>query len=284
MASTAAKQHDGMVAALMAQRDRNFGGTDEDSWTGGRAERFRADPRREADPILKAMLEYVQPDDVVLDVGGGAGRFALPISLHCREVIDVDPSAGMKGVFESVAAESGIKNARYVQRDWLDAEGIEGDVSVVAHVTYFVRDIEAFVRKLDAASRRRVIINVSAVPNPNTSADLFRAVYGEDMAPLPGHRELLPVLWDHGILPEVRVLGAMGMRVVDAFATKEEAVSGSLGQGTVLWRGPEGREHAERALTAHFDEVFEKTDAGYRRRYRPDRRNLLITWEVTSNR
>jgi 2-polyprenyl-3-methyl-5-hydroxy-6-metoxy-1,4-benzoquinol methylase len=279
MASSPAQRHDEMVAALNTQRARLFGGIEEDGWTGGRAERFRADPNREPEPVLKAILEYIQPDDVVLDVGGGAGRFALPIARHCREVIDIDPSAGMKTVFESVAAESGIENARYVQSDWLDAAGVEGDVSVVAHVTYFVSDIEAFFRKLDAATRRRVVINVSAVPNPNTGADLFRVIHGEELALLPGHRELLPILWDLGILPDVRIMGTTRSERFDTFPTREEAVNGVLGQGTTLWRLADGRERAQQAIESHFEEMFEKTDAGYRRRYQPDRRNLLITWE-----
>jgi 2-polyprenyl-3-methyl-5-hydroxy-6-metoxy-1,4-benzoquinol methylase len=278
MPSAAAQHHDEMVAALNAQRERLFGGVEEDGWSGGRAERFRADPNREPEPVLKSILEYVRHDDAVLDVGGGAGRFALPIARHCREVMDVDPSAGMKAVFESVAAESGIKNARYMQSDWLDAAGVEADLSVVAHVTYFVAHIEAFIRKLDAATRRRVIINVSAVPNPNTGADLFRVIHDEDLALLPGHRELLPVLWDMGILPDVLVIGSTRGERFDAFATRDEAVNGVLGQGTTLWRLADGRERAQRAIESHFDEVFEKTDAGHRRRYQPDRRNVLITW------
>ncbi len=58
------------------------------------------------------------------------------------------------------AAEAGITNARSVRADWLEAEGIQGDVAITSNVTYFVRDIVRFVENLGAASRRRVMITV----------------------------------------------------------------------------------------------------------------------------
>ena len=86
------------------------------------------------------------------------------------------------------------------------ATGLTGDVVLTCDVTYFVRDIVPFIEKMNGAARRRVIVLVWSEPPPNRGADLFRRVYGEPLAPMPGHRELLPVLWDMGILPDVHVL------------------------------------------------------------------------------
>ncbi len=49
---------------------------------------FRADPTRTDDPILDALLDLVRSGEVWLDVGAGAGRFALPIARA------LDPSGG----------------------------------------------------------------------------------------------------------------------------------------------------------------------------------------------
>jgi CTP:molybdopterin cytidylyltransferase MocA len=49
---------------------------------------FRADPTRTDDPVLVALLDLVRPGDSWLDVGAGAGRFALPIARA------LDPSGG----------------------------------------------------------------------------------------------------------------------------------------------------------------------------------------------
>jgi SAM-dependent methyltransferase len=41
---------------------------------------------------------------VVVDVGGGAGRYSLPLASRCREVVNVDPSAAMGAAFAANAA------------------------------------------------------------------------------------------------------------------------------------------------------------------------------------
>jgi SAM-dependent methyltransferase len=163
------------------------------------------DPHRRLDANLEIIASYVQPVDTVIDVGGGAGRISLPLALRCPQVINVDPSPGMRAEFEALVAEAGITNARFVQSDWLKAEGIQGDLSITANVTYFVRDIVPFIEKMEAASGRRVMVIVWSVPPPNQRSKLFRLVYGEDQELAPGHRELLPVLWEMGILPDMRV-------------------------------------------------------------------------------
>jgi 2-polyprenyl-3-methyl-5-hydroxy-6-metoxy-1,4-benzoquinol methylase len=193
---TAAEQYAASVDVVNAQHARLHGQQlPDDPWGGETAQRYRYDPHRSLDANLEVIASYLQREDVLIDVGGGAGRLSLPLALRCREVVNVDASAGMLAAFEALATGAGIQNARAVKSDWLAAEGIQGDVTLVSSVTYFVRDIVPFVRKLEAASRRRVIILVWSEPPPNLRSRLFRLVYGEELAPLPGHRALLPVLW-----------------------------------------------------------------------------------------
>src|SRR5216683_1267011 len=204
---TAAETYAARIDAVRVQRARLHGAPPpDDPWAGPVARRFRADPHRPLDAHLAVLASYTRPEDVFLDVGGGAGRVALPLALRCREVTTVDASPGMGVEFTAAAAEAGIPNARFVHANWLEAEGFQGDVAFTANVTYFVRDIVRFIEKLATAARRRVMITVWSVANPNQSAQLFHLVYGEEQVAAPGHRELLPVLWELGILPDVHVL------------------------------------------------------------------------------
>ena len=130
---------------IEAQQARLFGPLGErDIWAGPVARLFRFDPRRQLTPNLEAIAQYLRPEDVFVDVGGGAGRVGLPMALRCRQVISVEPSPAMRAEFTASAAEAGIQNATLVPEDWLDADNIAGDVVFSADVVYFVRDIASF--------------------------------------------------------------------------------------------------------------------------------------------
>lgn len=283
---TAAATYAARIDAVRAQRARLHGTLPADPWAGPIAQRFRADPHRELDANLAVLASYIQPDDVLIDVGGGAGRVALPLALRCREVLTVDASPGMGAEFASTAAAAGITNARFVHADWLEAEDFQGDVALTANVTYFVRDIVRFIEKLVAAARRRVLITVWSVANPNQNAPLFSRVYGEEQVAVPGHRELLPVLWDMGILPDVRVLpgvpqvpgGPMTARLPQ---TPEDAIQLAL-QGQ--WLAPHDQARARQLVEAHFAELFASTPEGFRPLWRQEAREMLITWETGQGR
>ena len=93
----AAEVYANRVDSVGAQRARLHDEEQQiDSWGGATARRFRFDPHRQLSANMEAIASYVLPDDVVADVGGGAGRVSLPLALLCREVINVDPSTGMK--------------------------------------------------------------------------------------------------------------------------------------------------------------------------------------------
>ena len=77
-----------LIDAVHAQHSRIHGQQPaEDRFGGPVAQRFRADPYRNLDANLQVVASYVQPDDVFLDVGGGAGRVGLPLALRCHQVI-----------------------------------------------------------------------------------------------------------------------------------------------------------------------------------------------------
>jgi hypothetical protein len=247
-----------------------------DRWEA-RAARFREDPFRQNE-TLTALLSFIEPTDTVLDVGGGAGRY-LPVAMRCREFVNVEPSPSMGAQFEASVREAGITNARWLQSDWLGAD-IQGDVCFTANVIYYIADVVPFVAKLNAASRRRVMIVMHSLPPRNVGADLYRYVYEREPVRDPGHRELLPVLWDMGLLPEVRVLGQS-----DFITERERYPDRAAAIAAVLPAGLEAGAavRARSAMEDHFAELFVPTpEGGYRRRPNDVSRVLLITWDTRS--
>jgi len=276
--TSAVAAYEARIDAVEEQRRRLAGPETGDRWGGPMANLFRADPRRELDAATAAIAAYVDPQDVLIDVGGGAGRIGLPLALRCREVINVEPSPGMGDAFEELAKEAGISNVRLVRKDWLQADGVRGDIALAAHVTYFVRDIAGFIRRMQAAASRRVILFIASPP-PNRSRRLYQRVFGEEQVLVPGHAELLPVLWELGILPDVQMLPGMLELPGAPPTTREEAVQLAL-RTVALGMGNERRAAAQALIERDFEQLFEQTPRGFRPRYVDDIRGMIVTWET----
>lgn len=278
---SAISDYSALIEAVEAQRERLQGPLREDFWGGDIAKRFRADPKRQMEDNFGILAEFVRPDDVFVDVGGGAGRLSLPMSYRCREVINVEPSAGMVQEFDECAAEFGITNSSSVLSDWLESDGVKGDVIHAANVTYFVSDIEKFVNKLEAAAKRRVIITIWSIANPMHNATLYKMVYGEEQALVPGHPQLLPVLWEMGILPDVRFLpqGTTFDGVIQEPSfpqSKDDAVEMAKAG---IWLAPHHQDRGEAVIRENFDQLFHEEQEGFIPLWLPDARQVLITWE-----
>src|SRR5690348_9922500 len=103
----------GRWRALIADRDtqrgvaHRDGDPERDPWTS-RAARFAAysGGLPDDDPLFLRLRAIVRPDDTVLDVGAGAGRYALPLAGLARRVVAVEPSPAMRRHLEArIAAE-----------------------------------------------------------------------------------------------------------------------------------------------------------------------------------
>ena len=274
-----AATHDGLVAAYHEQRARLS--PPADMWAAC-AGNFKPNLSAPLEPLLERIAEFLQPGDVLLDVGGGAGRLSLPLAPRCREVVCIDPSPAMGEVFESTARDAGIENVRFIGSDWLDAGDIEGDVALVAHVTYFVPQIAPFIEKLNRSARRRVVIVTRDPPAPNQFAPFFRLVRGEEQALVPGHLDLLSALEEMGIAAELIDAGnALPPATAPVAATREDAVRQEVEGGIRLgWMKRDEADRATKLFDEHFDELIVKADDGYRRRSALDARSLIITWET----
>jgi SAM-dependent methyltransferase len=191
---------------LQAEAVRSTAGRPADFWQT-LARRFRPPAETAPDPAIAALAALIGPADQAVDVGAGGGRLAIPLAAHCREVVAVEPSPAMRAVLAEEAARRGVTNIRLVAATWEDADVAPAPLVFAAHVTYGVRPIEPFLRKLDAMATRHAAVLVMRDPPQSPIAPFWQAVHGEARLRLPCRDELLAALRELAIEPEVRSLG-----------------------------------------------------------------------------
>ena len=233
---------------------------------------FRADPYREDDEALNALVELTPEGGSVLDVGGGAGRFAIALAARRgAEVTVVDPSPSMLEQLEASVAEVEGTNVTGVNAEWEAARVESADVVLCSHVVYGVADIRPFLQKLHDHARERVVM-VSFVDSPQAGvAPLWEPVYGEERVNLPALPELMNVLWEMGIYPSVRMMPPTGPQVFESVEAAVEEVSGRLFIGSNSER--------LRRLSESIEGYLEAVDDGYRIREARAVRQGVVWWD-----
>ena len=216
---------------------------------------FRADPTRTDDPVLEALLRLTRSGDTWLDVGAGAGRFALPIARALDPsggaVIALDASPSMLESLREIAEDYAIENVRTVEARWPPADpataaAFEADVALIAHVGYDVEAIGPFFDALEAAAARQCVA-VLMERVPASAADPFwPPVHGEPRVALPALPDVLELLEARGRRPEVQRTAVEPRK----FASRD-ALAGFVRRQ--LWIDPAGAKEAR--FQAALDEL-----------------------------
>ncbi|MGC8634434.1 MAG: NTP transferase domain-containing protein [Candidatus Limnocylindrales bacterium] len=171
------------------------------------AARFVDDPRRTGDDVLELLRSLAAPKETWLEIGAGAGRYALALALHVRTMIALDPSPAMLGALRTSAREHGISNIRTVEARWpVDPRdglsALAADVAMIANVGHDVEPIGPFLDAMEAAAGRCVAVLMDR--QPAAAAEPFwPPIHGEARVPLPALPELIELLRARGAAPVV---------------------------------------------------------------------------------
>jgi CTP:molybdopterin cytidylyltransferase MocA len=215
---------------------------------------FRADPTRTDEPALEALLRLVRPGERWLDIGAGAGRYALPIARALGpsggEVIALDPSISMLDGLREIASEHGIHNVRPVEARWPpgDLTPFAADVAFIAHVGYDIEAIGPFLDAMESVARRMCVAMLME-RQPSSIADVcWPPVHGESRVALPALPEFVELLRARGRVPSILTLE----REPRHFDSRDE-LEGFLRRQ--LWIEPDGA--AGRRFRAALDDLME---------------------------
>ena len=189
-----------------------------------RADRYAAGVNPTAnddDPFLRRLRRVTDASSTAIDVGAGAGRFALALAAGAKHVTAVDPSTAMLRILRREARRLRVRNLTTVPATWDEADTAPADVVFSSFVLTLVPDAPGFVRKLDAAARRHVFLYLGAYSGDAVLDPLWRHFHGAPRAPGPSYLDALAVLHELGIAPDVKVVELPNRR---RFATVDEAV------------------------------------------------------------
>ncbi|WP_322510847.1 class I SAM-dependent methyltransferase [Chloroflexus sp.] len=172
-------------------------------------ERYAVEYDRQAGSVtqcLELVRHLLHPDDTLLDIGAGTGRFALPIARLVRAVTALDQSSAMLSILSHRAAQQGITNLRLLEADWPDVIVEPHDVTLAAWSLYRQLDLATALQQMAAVTRRLLIIIDSVASDPPHRSLIEHHCGGWHEARWPHHLLIAGALWQQGLLAEVRIV------------------------------------------------------------------------------
>lgn len=245
----------------------------------GRGARFSLvnrplDPHRTDDPVVNSLYALLGKDADVLDVGGGAGRYALPLATRARRVTVVEPSEDAVALLTERAAEAGLRNITVISEPWEEAEAPMADVVLCSMVLHHVADAAPFIAKLQRHARDCVVL-VEMMETPGAAeVPFYERVHGSAPAPLPGLPMVLSLLWAMDVHPDVTMLSGEA----PAIAADRDGALEQLRRRLAVEEGTD----ADDRLRAAADDLLEETPAGMVVRGVAPRRSAIVSWRPGS--
>ena len=161
----------------------------------------------EKDDFLKYLQKKITftKDMEVLDVGCGAGAYSLAMADKVKRVAGVDFSPKMIELARRSAAEKGITNVEFLERDWYGCPGEEfkGKFDLVfAHTTQAIADYFSLIKMMEAS--RKYCVLCKPVRRTDEVFGQLRKLAGQEKSNNDVSAAFtFDTIWGHGFNPEV---------------------------------------------------------------------------------
>jgi len=130
------------------------------------------------DPLMHFVLNQLEPDDTVLDIGAGIGRWSIPMAMVCSKVTALDAHPRMLEILRENAAAENITNIETVQADWPAAEVALHHHALSSHSLYISPDFAGFVRKMEDAALKTCYLVMRVPRHDGVIGALSRRIHG----------------------------------------------------------------------------------------------------------
>jgi len=245
-----------------------------DHWSG-QAGRYASAARRAPQPdgFMSFLQPRLRPTDRVVDIGAGTGRYEPLLARAVAEVVALEPSPSMRAQLERRVEQERLANVHTISDRWPDAQIPTCDVAIAAHVLYGVREIEPFLRRMDAIARRGCYL-LLAFRHPSSFVSPFwERLYGEARLPLPGALECLGALYQIGIFAQLSTVPITSRLSYDDAGEALEDLRWRL-------RAPATPEY-DRIIMAAIGDLLDRDAAGRLAPRGMPERAAVLWWEKT---
>lgn len=193
-----------------------------DHWAA-QAGRFAAAAARSPQPdgFLRFLLPRLRPDDTVIDIGAGTGRYVPLLAQTVKAVVAVEPSPAMGDHLRQTVDSGPYNNVTVVAASWPGAAVPPAEVVISAHVLYSLREIGPFLQAMNAAAGRACYLYLALRHPTSFMSPFWKRLRGEPRLPLPCALEALNALHQLGIGANVQLVP---VTTIYSFANREEAL------------------------------------------------------------
>lgn len=194
-------------AELVSAPDASRSARPDDRWRD-RAARFDRMSRTElgGGATIEGLASLVRAGDVVLDIGAGTGRHAVPLAARAARIVALEPSAAMRERLSARLSEDAISNVDVVDGEWPATRVSVVDVAYSAHVVYGVTNLPAFLEAMTAVSRRACALLLKLRAPSDALAEVYEAVHGAARPRKPAALEAFAVLHQLGLAASLTVV------------------------------------------------------------------------------
>jgi FkbM family methyltransferase len=133
--------------------------------------------RERPDPLLDLILQSVDSNVTVLDIGAGNGRWTVPLAQRAKVVTAIEPDREMVEILQD-NIQSSLVNIQIMQSSWEESQAEIHDIVVCAHAMYSSPDFAAFVHKMEQHARKTCYLAIRLPPADGIIAELTNTIYG----------------------------------------------------------------------------------------------------------
>ncbi len=173
-----------LVEIKARNRDKKFGAEPPADIWQDRAYKFRESVKRRwarPDSSRDFILSRIDQDSTVLDIGAGTGAWTVLLAGRAKLVTAIEPSGSMIEVMrESLSAEK-ITNVSIIQGSWPGISIEPHDFSLCSHAMYANPDLAAFIRHMDACTRRTCFLLLRAPMLNGVRAEAAQRIWGQPL-------------------------------------------------------------------------------------------------------